>query len=163
MRWGHYWLHALGFVHCDLKPANILVGDQGVTKIIDLGQACATGTRKARIQGTPDFIAPEQVKCEPVSARTDVFNFGATMYFCLTGEKLPTLFNIGKGENSFLVDQQIRSPRDIKRSVPENLSNLIMDCVRIRQEKRPADMAEVARRLEVIRFGLERRGLAVAG
>src|SRR5712691_7639473 len=47
-------LHALGFVHCDLKPANILVGDQGVTKIIDLGQACATGTRKARIQGTPD-------------------------------------------------------------------------------------------------------------
>jgi serine/threonine protein kinase len=155
-------LHALGFVHCDLKPANILVGEGGATKVIDLGQACPVGTKKARIQGTPDFIAPEQVKCEPVTPRTDVFNFGATMYFCLTGEKLPTLFNIGKGQNSFLVDQSIRSPRDIKPSVPENLSNLVMDCVRIKQEKRPADMAEVARRLEVIRFGLERRGLAVA-
>jgi serine/threonine-protein kinase len=130
--------------------------------VIDLGQACAVGTRKQRIQGTPDFIAPEQVKCDPVTAQTDVFNFGATMYFCLTGEKLPTLFNIGKGENSFLVDQRIRSPHDIKPGVPENLSNVVMECVRIKASKRPADMGEVARRLEVIRFGMERAGLAMA-
>src|SRR5438034_5617019 len=45
------------------------------SKVIDLGQACAVGTKKQRIQGTPDFIAPEQVKCEAVTPRTDVFNF----------------------------------------------------------------------------------------
>ncbi|MDB5323192.1 MAG: pknA [Phycisphaerales bacterium] len=158
---GLHALHVLGYVHCDLKPANILVcAEDGQTKVIDLGQACATGTKKERIQGTPDYISPEQVKREPVSARTDVFNLGATMYVCLSGEKLPTLFTCGKGENSFLVNDRIRSPHEIKRSVPENLSNLVMECVKIKPERRPADMAEVARRLDVIRFGLERRQLA---
>ncbi len=154
-------LHAHGHVHCDLKPANILLcAEDGQTKVIDLGQACPVGTKKERIQGTPDFISPEQVKRDPVSPRTDVFNLGATMYVCLSGEKLPTLFTCGKGENSFLVNDRIRAPHEIKRQIPENLSNLVMDCVKIKPEKRPTDMAEVARRLDVIRFGLERRQLA---
>jgi serine/threonine-protein kinase len=156
-------LHTLGYVHCDLKPANILLSETGRIKVIDLGQACAAGTKKQRIQGTPDFIAPEQVKCEAVTPRTDVFNFGATLYYCLSGEKLPTLFTCGKGENSFLVNDRIRTPHDVRESVPENLSNLAMECVRIKAERRPADMGEVARRLEVIRFGLERRQVAAAG
>jgi len=139
----------------------ILCMASGVTKVIDLGQACATGTKKERIQGTPDYIAPEQVKLDPVTARTDVFNFGASLYWCLCGEKLPTLFTCGKGENSFLVDDRIRTPRDVKPSLPENLSNLVMDCVKIKTEKRPADMSEVARRLEVMKFGLERSGARV--
>jgi eukaryotic-like serine/threonine-protein kinase len=151
-------LHGLGYVHCDLKPANILVNSAGRTKVIDLGQACAAGTKKERIQGTPDFIAPEQVKLGAVTARTDVFNFGASLYWCLSGEKLPTLFTVGKGENSFLVDDRIRTPHEIRPGVPENLSNLVMECVKIKAEKRPGDMAEVARRLEVIRFGIERKG-----
>ena len=96
-----------------------------------------------------------------MTARTDVFNFGASLYWCLSGEKLPTLFTIGKGENSFLVDTQIRTPRDVKPDIPENLSNFVMDCVKIKPEKRPVDMAEVARRLDVIRFGLERQSVAV--
>src|SRR5207253_76651 len=72
-------LHRQGFVHCDLKPNNILLGPTGQVKVIDLGQACPVGTAKKRIQGTPDYIAPEQVKCIPVSVRTDVFNLGATL------------------------------------------------------------------------------------
>jgi serine/threonine-protein kinase len=149
-------LHQLGYVHCDLNPANILHASDGVTKVIDLGQACPIGTKKERIQGTPDYIAPEQVHRDAVTARTDIFNFGASMYWCLTGQKMPTLFTLEKGDNSFLVDTAIRSPHDIKASVPVNLSNAVMDCVRIKAEKRPADMADVARRLEVIQFGLQR-------
>src|SRR5205809_142124 len=76
-------LHHMGYIHCDLKPNNILVDPGGQVKVIDLGQACKVGTAKSRIQGTPDFIAPEQVKCEAVTARTDVFNLGATMYWTL--------------------------------------------------------------------------------
>jgi serine/threonine-protein kinase len=159
---GLHALHHLGYLHCDLKPANILLSGTGEVKVIDLGQACLAGAKKPRIQGTPDFIAPEQVKCEPVTVRTDVFNLGATMYFCLTGKKLPTLFTVGKGENSFLVDGQIPSPHEVNPLVPENLSNLIMECVRTRASKRPADMGELTRRLEVIRFGLERHGARVA-
>jgi serine/threonine-protein kinase len=144
-------LHALGYVHCDLKPNNILV-DAACrnVKVIDLGQAAKIGTAKTRIQGTPDYIAPEQVKLLPVTVQTDVFNLGATMYWCLCGQKLPTLFNIKKSENSFLLDAAMASPRDCNRMVPETLSNLVMECVRTVPQKRPADMTELSRRLEII-------------
>src|SRR2546430_604156 len=72
-------LHALGYVHCDLKPNNILISEDLQVKVIDLGQAAKFATIKTRIQGTPDYIAPEQVNCGPVTVRTDVFNLGATM------------------------------------------------------------------------------------
>jgi serine/threonine-protein kinase len=144
-------LHALGYVHCDLKPNNILVDAASRNvKVIDLGQAARIGTAKTRIQGTPDYIAPEQVKCLPVTVQTDVFNFGATMYWSLCGKKLPTLFNIRKSENSFLVDSVMASPRDCNKLVPETLSNLVMECVRTNPQKRPADMPELSRRLEII-------------
>lgn len=150
-------LHQLGYVHCDLKPNNIL-RDQatGKVKVIDLGQAARNGTVKTRIQGTPDFMAPEQVKCLPVTFKTDVFNFGATMYFSLAGKKLPTLFNIKKGQNSFLVDSKIESPRDLNPLIPETLSNLVMECVRTNPAKRPEDMTELVRRLEIIEHTLHR-------
>jgi len=143
-------LHHMGYCHCDLKPNNILVDSGGQVKVIDLGQACKMGTAKSRIQGTPDFIAPEQVKCDAVTARTDVFNLGATMYWTLSGSKLPTLFTVGKKENSFLLDTRIPTPRDLNAQVPEVLSNLVMECVKTSPARRPASMIELARRLEVI-------------
>lgn len=149
-------LHGLGYVHCDLKPNNILRDPKGQIKVIDLGQAAKNGTVKKRIQGTPDFIAPEQVKCQAVTFKTDVFNFGATMYWALCGRKLPTLFTLKKSENSFLVDNQMASPRDINPMVPETLSNLVMECVRTNPAKRPEDMAELTRRLEIIEHTIHR-------
>jgi serine/threonine protein kinase len=150
-------LHHLGYVHCDLKPNNILRAGDGSIKVIDLGQACKIGIKKERIQGTPDYISPEQVRCEPVSPRTDVFNFGATMYWCLSGKKLPTLFNISKGENSFLMDSEITSPRQANPAVPEPLSNLVMECVRSAAARRP-ELTDCIRRLETLQHSLQRHG-----
>jgi len=151
-------LNELGYVHCDLKPNNILFSAQLAVKVIDLGQACKIGTIKERIQGTPDYISPEQVKRQAVTERTDIFNFGATMYWCLTGgKKLPTLYTLKKGDNSFLLDDAIPAPHTINRSVPENLSNLVMDCVRTNPAKRPQSFIEVARRLDVIHHSVTRK------
>jgi serine/threonine-protein kinase len=147
-------LHAMGYVHCDLKPNNILIGPKGEVKVIDLGQAVKVGTRKTRIQGTPDYIAPEQVKCAAVTVRTDVYNFGATMYWALTRRKLPTLFTAGKKDNSFLLTDSLPTPHLIHRGVPEPLSHLVMECVRASPSKRPNDMAIISKRLELIRHGL---------
>jgi serine/threonine protein kinase len=143
-------LHSLGYVHCDLKPNNILLNDAGEVKVIDLGQAAKQGTIKKRIQGTPDFISPEQVQCGPVTYRTDVFNLGATMYWSLSGKKLPTLYTVKKKENSFLLDARIDSPHSINKLIPEQLSNLVMECVKTSPVKRPKNMNEVASRLETI-------------
>jgi eukaryotic-like serine/threonine-protein kinase len=153
-------LHGAGFIHCDLKPGNVLVNDAGQAKVIDFGQACGPGTVKERIQGTPDFISPEQVKCQPVTARTDVFNLGATMYWTLARRSIPTLYTLNRGENSFLVDDRIASPREIDPKVPEPVSNLVMECVRTNPEKRPADMKELARRLEIVEFAARRSAVA---
>ena len=145
-------LHTLGYVHCDLKPNNILLDEKLNVKVIDLGQAAKTGTAKKRIQGTPDYIAPEQVKCHPVTFRTDVYNLGTTMYWTLTGgQKLPTLYTLKKSENSLLVDDLLPSPSKVNPRVPEPLSNLVMECVRVNPLKRPKGMHEIARRLEIIR------------
>jgi len=148
-------LHQLGYVHCDLKPNNILRAPNGQVKVIDLGQAACIGTVKKRIQGTPDYISPEQVKCQAISTRTDVYNFGATFYWALTGRNLPTLFTIEKSENSFLVDDKMASPRDLNPGVPEQLSNLIMQCVKLTPAKRP-ELSDVIRRLEIIEHVIKR-------
>jgi serine/threonine-protein kinase len=149
-------LNHAGYVHCDLKPNNILINVAGQVKVIDLGQACACGTAKKRIQGTPDYIAPEQVKCQPVTARTDVYNLGATMYWLLTRRNVPTLYTIERSDNSFLVDDRIPTPAELNPKVPENLSNLVMECIRVNPAKRPADCGEVARRLDTILYVMQR-------
>jgi len=156
-------LHQMGFIHCDLKPNNIMVGTSEEVKVIDFGQACKAGTIKERIQGTPDYISPEQVKCEGVTVKTDIFNFGATLYWALTGQKIPTAFTVKRGENSFLLDDKIPTPHELNASVPEPLSNLAMECVRTNPAKRPATMADVARRLEVMHHSLMRRAANNSG
>jgi serine/threonine protein kinase len=142
-------MHTMGYVHCDIKPNNILRSEDGTVKVIDFGQSCKIGTVKERIQGTPDYIAPEQVKRKPVSHKTDIFNLGATMYWCVTGRNIPTLYTVDRGDNSFLVDDRIDTPQDLNRAVPPALSNLIMECIASRPEKRPPSMEVVINRLEL--------------
>lgn len=151
-------MHQMGWAHCDIKPNNILRNDKGQVKVIDFGQSCKIGTIKERIQGTPDYIAPEQVNRKPISQQTDVFNLGATLYWNLTGKHIPTLYTVNKkGENSFLLDTRIDTPMDLNPKVPQAVSNLVMDCVSTRQQKRPADMDAVITRLELGRHVLAKQ------
>src|SRR5690606_35077399 len=78
---GLHAMHEAGYVHADIKPNNILFMDDQRVKIIDFGQSCKADTVKDRIQGTPDYIAPEQVLRRAITPQTDVFNLGATMYW----------------------------------------------------------------------------------
>ncbi len=142
-------MHTMGFVHCDIKPNNILRSENGLVKVIDYGQSCKIGTIKERIQGTPDYIAPEQVKRKPVSHKTDIFNLGATMYWVFTGRNIPTLYTVDRGDNSFLLDTRIETPADLNKLVPPVLSNLAMECISSRPEKRPVSMEDVITRLEL--------------
>jgi serine/threonine protein kinase len=143
-------MHQMGVVHCDIKPNNILRNDRGQVKVIDFGQSCRIGTVKERIQGTPDYIAPEQVARRPVSVQTDVFNLGATLYWALTGRHIPTLYTVNKkGENSFLLDTRIDTPQDLNPKVPVALSNLVIECISTSPKKRPDDMDQVTTRLEL--------------
>ena len=143
-------MHQMGYAHCDIKPNNILRNDRGEVKVIDFGQSCKIGTVKERIQGTPDYIAPEQVSRRPISVQTDVFNLGATLYWALTMKVIPTLYTVQKkGEHSFLLDSKIDTPMDLNPKVPLAVSNLVMECVSTKPSKRPADMDQMINRLEL--------------
>ncbi len=147
-------MHQAGFVHADMKPNNIVVLEDGSIRIIDLGQACAIGTVKERIQGTPDYIAPEQVHRRAITPKTDIYNLGATMYWALTRQHIPTA--IPKESNSLvstLDDAFIAKPKpvnELNKRVPEALNALIMQCVEVDPDKRPEDMTAVADQLEGI-------------
>jgi len=146
-------MHDAGFVHADMKPNNIVITDDGAVKIIDLGQACSVGTIKERIQGTPDYIAPEQVHRREIVPQTDVYNLGATMYWCLTQRHIPTAMPKDNALVSSLDDAQIElptPPHELNERVPGAMSELVMHCVRVGVDERPESMHEVCRRLAEI-------------
>lgn len=148
------YMHSQGYVHADMKPNNVVVDDQLCAKIIDLGQSCPTGTVKQRIQGTPDYIAPEQVHRRPITEATDVYNLGATMYWTLTRRHVPTALAKEDSLVGSLDDHMIeRPPRtvEINPRVPELFDKLVMECVRVDPAERPASMTDVRDRLNLIR------------
>jgi serine/threonine protein kinase len=147
---GLHAMHEQGFVHCDIKPNNIMINPNGSIKIIDLGQSCRTGTTKTRIQGTPDYIAPEQVRRQPLDQRTDVFNLGATMYWALTGKNVPTLIPKKNEAIGFDLPKPVRTPNEFQSQIPMGISNLVMDCVKDNPVERPADMNVVVSRLDIL-------------
>ncbi|HEY1804049.1 MAG TPA: serine/threonine-protein kinase [Terracidiphilus sp.] len=88
------YIHANGVVHRDLKPENIMVDDNDLIKLIDFGIAGDTASRRltyanfTAMLGTPNYIAPEQVKGKRGDGRTDIYSAGVILYEMLTG-KLP--------------------------------------------------------------------------
>ncbi len=146
---GLHAMHQNGFVHCDIKPNNILIDKSGAIKIIDLGQSCKIGTVKKRIQGTPDYIAPEQVNRKPMGPKTDVFNLGATMYWALTGRNVPTLIP-KKDDMGMVIPQQRRAPHEMRKQIPIGISKLVMDCVESNPSQRPVNMMAIISRLDLM-------------
>ncbi|MDG2053407.1 MAG: serine/threonine-protein kinase [Phycisphaerales bacterium] len=149
---GH--MHERGYVHADMKPTNVLITEQEMVKVIDLGQACPIGTVKKRIQGTPGYMAPEQASREAIDQRTDIFNLGAMMYWVLVREVIPTAMPPSGGDASMLSTLDVADvpdpipPHEANPMIPKTLSNLILDCVDKDRAKRPDSMEEVIHRLK---------------
>jgi serine/threonine-protein kinase len=83
---------ALGLVHRDVSPQNILVGLDGLARIADFGIAKAASrlhtTREGQLKGKIPYMSPEQLRQQPVDCRSDIFAAGAVCWECLTGRKL---------------------------------------------------------------------------
>ena len=157
---GMVHMHRRGVYHSDLKPNNILVSRAGDVKIIDFGLARIKGESRDRVQGTPEYIAPEQARHKMVNERTDIYNFGATMYRMLTFRLPPCV--VSQEDGGLPVDarmwQKLFKPvQEFNATAPPALSELVERCLSYEAVKRPERMSEVQGALDHIVEGLVKK------
>jgi serine/threonine-protein kinase len=139
-------MHRRQVYHGDLKPNNILVSRTGEVKVIDFGLARIRGEESTRITGTPEYMAPEQVKNSMVNERTDVFNFGAAMYRMVTWRLPPSVVPEEAGGGILtakLWDRVLKPVESLNPNVPPALRDLIHRCLAYDAKQRPERMSEV--------------------
>ena len=83
-------LHEIGFIHCDVKPANIMIDHLGYVKLIDYGRATLINEKVSFLLGTPVYMAPEMHRREPAMIASDIYTVGLVILEMLRGEPLVT-------------------------------------------------------------------------
>ncbi len=148
-------MHGHGVCHADLKPDNLILGPGTAVKIIDFGLAWVDGEKKNRVQGTPEFMAPETLAHRVINPHTDVFNLGATLYRLTTFQCLPV------SPAGLLLDRKsfartIVPVGRLNAAVPAELCELIHWCIEYNPDYRPRDanelreaLAQLAREWEI--------------
>jgi serine/threonine protein kinase len=119
-------VHACGLLHRDIKPQNVILGDDGIPRLVDFGLAVPVASEALHeVSGSPPYMAPEQARGqgERVDTRTDVYGLGAVLYYLLTGRPP----HDGKTLSEVLEqarDAAIVPPRRINRRIPRALERI---------------------------------------
>lgn len=145
-------LHTRGVIHRDLTPRNILVTPEGQPKVMDFGlayimQESRHFTRTGITVGTPEYMAPEQAKGQPLTPQADLYSFGAVLYKTFTGRPL---FE-GENDQSVLfqhVYENPKSPQAHNPAIPADVAALIVSLLQKNPADRPASAAAARAVLE---------------
>jgi serine/threonine protein kinase len=139
-------MHRRNVCHSDLKPLNIMLSNRGQVKIIDYGLARIKGESKGRVQGTPEYMAPEQARHGRVNESTDVYNLGATMYRLVAWRLPPNAVKeaeAGLPLDAKLWRRAIKPVEECNKEAPPALCELINRCLSFHPSERPERVSEV--------------------
>ena len=136
-------MHRRGVCHADLKPNSLMLSRAGDVKVIDYGLAWIRGEPKDRVQGTPEYMAPEQGRGGVVNERTDLFNLGATMYRMLTFRLPPPTFGDELELDAASWEKMLTPVRKLNRQAPEELCDIVHRCLAFEARLRPERASEV--------------------
>src|SRR5262249_10738886 len=132
--------NAAGIIHRDIKPGNIMLGANGIVKVLDFGLAKlttqeeqpegATQTLKAHTEegtvvGTAAYMSPEQAQGKSVDARSDIFSLGAVLYEMLTGRRAFQGTNRMSTLASIL-QQEPKAPTELDSGIPRELERMVL-------------------------------------
>jgi serine/threonine protein kinase len=137
-------MHRRGVYHADLKPNNIMRGRGNMVKILDYGLAWIKGEPKDRVQGTPEYMAPETASHKVINERTDIYNFGATMYRLTTFQLPPSVLpteGVKVKERHFKAT--LKDVRELAPNTPPGLAELIHKCLEFDANRRPELMTDI--------------------
>jgi eukaryotic-like serine/threonine-protein kinase len=146
------YLHERHVIHRDLKPENVMLLADGGVKLMDFGIAVDTTKGKmtwgrlSQAMGTPDYMAPEQIKGHRGDARTDLYSLGCILYEMLTGQ-VPF-----PGENIYTAmhsktESMARSPRTLRPEISPELDEIVVSLLERDPANRPESAFEVREKL----------------
>jgi predicted Ser/Thr protein kinase len=144
---GLCYAHEKGIVHQDIKPANIFIQPVERAKIVDFGLSLPPGTAAFTVSDSVHYMAPEQIKGEPVDARTDIYALGIMAYEMVTGQRPYPEDDISRLPDMH-VHEDVPDPRGVVPDLPEELCHFIRRATERERTSRFTSAREALRSLQ---------------
>lgn len=148
-----YYFHSKGYVHCDIKPDNLLLGRDWLVKLIDftIAKKLKTGFGRffgggSKVEGTRSYMSPEQIRGQTLDGRSDIYSLGCMIYELLVGKPPFT----GTSPNELLskhLSAQIPSVLVFNDNVSPDFNNFLKRLMAKKPEDRPDSMWDVLKNI----------------